>query len=151
MSERRTRNSAKAIIFKDNMMLATKIKDGDDVFYIMPGGGQDAGETLEECVKREVLEEFAIEVKPKSLEFVIEGVTGERFHRIDMVFLCEYIREVPGTEIKGDHNQIGFDWLPVENLENTPLFPSKLRDQIKRLYFNKETITYLGNESMEEE
>jgi 8-oxo-dGTP pyrophosphatase MutT (NUDIX family) len=146
---RKIRNSAKAIIFRDGKMLATKIKDEDDIFYIMPGGGQDTGETLEEAVVREVEEEFGLIVEAKSLEFVIEGVTGESFHRVDLVFLCDYIKEIPNAEIIGDHNQIGYDWLSIENLLNEPLYPSRLRKQIMNLYNQDETIAYLGDESME--
>lgn len=147
--ERKIRNSAKALIIKDGKMLATKIIDNDEVFYIMPGGGQESEETLEEAVRREVEEEFGLLVEPKSLEFVIEGVTGESFHRVDLVFLCEYIKEIPNAEITGDYNQIGFDWLHIENLMNEPLYPSRLRKQIMNLYNNEETVVYLGNESME--
>lgn len=146
--KRKIRNSAKALIIKDGKMLATKIKDKDDVFYIMPGGGQESEETLEDAVRREVEEEFGLLVEPKSLEYVIEGVTGESFHRVDLVFLCEYIKEIPNAEITGDYNQIGFDWLPIENLMNEPLYPSRLRKQIMNLYNGEETVVYLGNESM---
>ncbi|WP_346868482.1 NUDIX domain-containing protein [Clostridium sp. UBA1353] len=147
--ERKIRNSAKALIIKDGKMLASKINDNGDIFYIMPGGGQESEETLEEAVRREVKEEFGLIVEPKTLEFVIEGVTGESFHRVDLVFLCEYIKEIPDAEITGDYNQIGFDWLPIENLMNEPLYPSKLRKQIMNLYNDEETVVYLGNESME--
>lgn len=147
--ERKIRNSAKALIIKDGKMLASKINDNGDIFYIMPGGGQESEETLEEAVRREVKEEFGLIVEPKTLEFVIEGVTGESFHRVDLVFLCEYIKEIPDAEITGDYNQIGFDWLPIENLMNEPLYPSKLRKQIMNLYNAEETVVYLGNESME--
>jgi len=148
MMTRPIRNSAKAIIFKDGKMLATKIKDNDEIFYIMPGGGQDSGETLEEAVVREVIEEFGILVKPLSLEFVVEGVTGEKFHRVDLVFHCRYLNEVPGVDIKGDLNQIGYDWLAIDDLENMPLYPSRLRQQIKNLYYQQEKAVYLGDESM---
>lgn len=32
------RNAAKALIIKDNKMLAIKIKDAEEEWYIMPGG-----------------------------------------------------------------------------------------------------------------
>jgi 8-oxo-dGTP pyrophosphatase MutT (NUDIX family) len=146
--KRRTRNSAKALIIKDGKVLATKINDDGDIFYIMPGGGQEAGETLEEAVKREVEEEFAYIVEPKSLEFVIEGVQGESFHRVDLVFLCDFIKEIPGAVITGDHNQVGYDWLEIENLMEEPLYPSKLRRQIMNLYYGQKPQVYLGDESM---
>lgn len=50
--ERKIRNSAKALIIKDGKMLVSKINDNGDVFYIMPGGGQNAEELLPDTVKR---------------------------------------------------------------------------------------------------
>ena len=146
--ERKIRNSAKALIIKDGKMLASKINDNGNIFYIMPGGGQDVDELLEDTVKRECEEELGIEVEPKSLEFVVEGLRGESFHRVDLVFLCDYIGEIENAKIHKDKNQIGFEWLSIENLMNEPLYPSKLRFQIIRLFNNEKTDVYLGNESM---
>ena len=52
--ERTVRNAAKALIIKDDKMLAIKISDGKEEWYIMPGGGQDVEELLPETVGREV-------------------------------------------------------------------------------------------------
>lgn len=147
--ERKIRNSAKALIIKDGKMLASKINDNGDIFYIMPGGGQDIGELLTDTVKRECEEELGIEVQPNSLEFVVEGLHGESFHRIDLVFLCDYIGKIENAKINEDKNQIGFEWLSIENLMNEPLYPSKLRSQIIRLFNNEKTDVYLENESKE--
>lgn len=147
--ERKIRNSAKALIIKDGKMLASKINDNGDFFYIMPGGGQDTEELLQDTVKRECEEELGIKVEPKSLEFVVEGLRGEPFHRVDLVFLCDYIGEMENAKIHKDKNQIGFEWLSIENLMDEPLYPSKLRSQIIRLFNNEKTDVYLGNESME--
>lgn len=38
--ERAVRNAAKALIIKDDKMLAIKISDGKNEWYIMPGGGR---------------------------------------------------------------------------------------------------------------
>jgi len=69
----------------------------------MPGGGQDAEELLPEAACREVVEELGLQVDVKDLAFVIEGLHGEKFHRVDLVFyvsikvkltmlLCKQIR-----------------------------------------------------------
>ena len=89
--DRTVRNAAKALIIKDDKMLAIKISDGKEEWYIMPGGGQDVEELLPEAVCREVAEEMGLRVVVKDLAFVIEGLHGEKFHRVDLVFLCEYI------------------------------------------------------------
>lgn len=146
--ERRIRNSVKALVIKDGKMLAAKLDDDGDVFYIMPGGGQDAEELMPEAVKREVAEEMGIEVMPKSLVFVIEGRHGEVFHRVDLVFLCEYVGEIENAELHPDKTQVGFDWLDIDNLMSAPLYPSKLRRQIIRLYNGEPTQVYLGNEEV---
>lgn len=147
--ERKIRNSAKALIIRDGMMLASKINDNGDIFYIMPGGGQAEEELLPEAVKRECAEEMGILVEPKSLVFVIEGLHGESFHRVDLVFLCDYVGTIEDAVIHGDVNQVGYEWLSIQELLSQPLYPSKLRSQIIRLYNHEKTDVYLGNESME--
>ena len=50
--ERNIRNAAKALIIKEDKMLETKISDGKEEWYIMPGGGQDVEELLPDTVCR---------------------------------------------------------------------------------------------------
>lgn len=140
------RTSAKALIIKDGKMLAIKLKDEDGEFYIMPGGGQDSEELLSSAVCREVAEETGILTECKELLFVIEGLHGESFHRIDMVFHCDYIGLIPDASLHGDTNQVGYDWLDVKTLNTTPLYPSKLRRQIMNFCEGKPYKVYLGNE-----
>ena len=145
--ERRIRNSAKALIIKDGKMAAIRINDGHEEWFIMPGGGQEVGEQLSEAVCREVAEELGLEVEPKELVFVVEGVQGETFHRVDLVFLCEYIRPIENAVLHGDTNQAGVEWLDIKTLNTSKLYPSKLRRQIMNLAEGKPYWVYLGNES----
>ena len=145
--QRPIRPSAKALIIRDGRMLAIRIQDGDEVFHIMPGGGQEPGETLADAVAREVAEEVGLRVRPRDLAFVIEGAQGEAFHRIDLVFHCEYLGEIEHAALHGDTNQAGFDWLDVATLNHSTLYPSKLRRPIMNLYEGKPYPVYLGNES----
>ena len=144
--KREIRNSAKALIIKDGKMAAIKINDGNEEWFIMPGGGQELEETLPEAVCREVAEELGIAVECKDLLFVIEGVHGESFHRVDMVFGCEYIDEIPNAELHSDTNQVVIDWLDIVLLNTLPMYPSRLRRQIMNYYQGKPYTSYLGNE-----
>ena len=146
--DRTVRNAAKALIIKDDKMLAIKISDGKEEWYIMPGGGQDREELLPEAVCREVAEEMGLRVVVKDLAFVIEGLHGEKFHRVDLVFLCEYIGKLENAVLQSDTNQVGYDWLDIKTLNTTPLYPSKLRRQIMNLYEGKAYKVYLGNEEI---
>lgn len=142
------RNSAKALIIRDRKMAAVKIKDAGEEWYIMPGGGQEPEETLREAVCREVSEELGINVECKELLFVVEGVHGERFHRVDLIFHCEFINENPRAVLQNDTNQIGVEWLDISTLNLQPLYPSKLRRQIMNFCEGKPYKVYLGNEEV---
>ena len=104
--------------------------------------------TSSKTVEREVREETGIEVKCKDLLFVIEGVNGESFHRVDLVFLCDCLGKAKNAALHNDTNQIGFDWLDPSALNKLPLFPSKLRRPIMNFYEGKEYQKYLGNEEI---
>lgn len=145
--QRLVRTSAKALVFKDGRMLAVKLRDADGIFYILPGGGQRAGELLPETAEREVAEETGITVRAKDAVFVIEGAQGEPHHRVDIVFLCEDTGLGTGG-YQPDHNQIGFEWLDIAALNRLPLYPSRLRRPIMELYDGKAHPVYLGNENM---
>ena len=144
---RQIRNSAKALIIRDGKMAAIRIRDGGEEWYIMPGGGQEAGELLPEAACREAAEELGLRVEAKELAFIVEGREGENFHRVDLVFLCEYQGEIENASLHADTNQAGIDWLDISTLNRAPLYPSKLRRQIMNLYEGKPHRIYLGNES----
>ena len=135
---RQIRTSAKAVIIQNDKLLAIRLNDGKEEWYILPGGGQDCDEMLPQTVEREVREEAGIEVKCKDLLFVIEGVHGESFHRMDLVFLCDYLGNAQNATLQGDTNQVGFDWLDLSILNKLPLFPSKLRRPIMNFHEGKE-------------
>ena len=145
---RNIRNSAKALIIRDGKMAAIKIRDGGEEWYIMPGGGQEAEETLEEALRREVSEELGISVECRELLFVVEGVHGEAFHRVDLIFSCEYIGENSLAALHSDTNQVGIEWLDIATLNQQPLYPSKLRRQIMNYHQGKAYKVYLGNEEV---
>ena len=63
---------------------------------VLPGGGLEAGESIEECVIREVLEETGIIVdNPIEMVRVVEHFEGESFTNI--YFRCEYVTDTGVT------------------------------------------------------
>lgn len=139
------RTSGKALVFHQGRVLAVKLHDADGDFYILPGGGQTAGELLPDTVKREVAEETGLAVAVGDIAFVIEGSEGEAHHRVDLVFRCESLGPAKAQH-HPDNNQVGYEWLSIADLNHAPLYPSKLRRPIMDLYAGKTTAVYLGNE-----
>ncbi len=83
------------------LMFRRKIKDGKvKEYYAIPGGGKEENETIEECVKREIQEEFNIEVSVGEQLGIVEDEKN-----IGYIFSCSIINGTPtlgGEEL--EHN-----------------------------------------------
>ncbi len=146
MSKRYIRTSAKALITRDGKILLEKKEGPNGLYYCLPGGGQELDELLPATVEREVAEEIGVRVAVRDIAFVIEGLEGEEYHRIDVVFLCDYLGET-GAPTLPDTTQIGADWVEIDTLYAVPLFPVKLRRAIRNLCQGRPQNVYLGNEN----
>jgi len=147
------RNSAKAIIIVDDHILTTKNLDDEGAFYILPGGGQQPGETLTATVERECREEISVDVTVADLVCIREYIgrdhefaeTDADQHRIEFMFACT-LKDgaVVGNGDLPDDSQVGAEWLPLDQLEAYRFYPKALRPVLAE-YGRGEHPVYLGN------
>lgn len=129
------RESCRAIIFKDGKMVAMYREKNDRKYYTFPGGGMDEGETIDECVVREVIEEFGITVKP-----IREVYTYEDHKTYQHFILCDWVSGELGTgegeEFQGDEARGVYEpmLIEVENIPNLPLMPPEAASQVYEDY-----------------
>lgn len=147
------RNSAKAVIVKDEKLLAIKIQENGGTYYILPGGGQEHGENLHQALKRECKEELGADVEIGDLIFVREYIGKNHelatyhahAHQTEFMFLCDVHQDTFNNGSNPDKNQTGTEWLPIKDLLQYKLFPQALRTHLIS-YFNKvKTPTYVGD------
>lgn len=147
------RTAARAVILRDGALLAVRIRTQEGEFLVLPGGGQEHGETLTDAVRREVLEELGLAVAPRGLIYVREYVGKNHamqrihghFHQVEAVFLCECADFGPLGAGRGrDRRQVGHEWLPLAKLADFPLSPSGLGPVIAR-FLSAGSATYLGD------
>lgn len=147
------RVSAKAIIVEDNKLLAAKKEDENGFFYTIPGGGQNHGETLEEALKRECLEEISVVVKMKRLLFIRDYIgmnhefpdhAARKVHQLEIMFEAEIISGAPQNGSEPDNGQLSVEWLPLDEQERYRLYPKVLIGQLKSFNDIKEGV-YLGD------
>lgn len=130
----RMRNSAKAIVFRDDTVLLVRNRDALGEFYLLPGGGQEFGETLVEAVIRETEEETGFKVAPSRLVLVREYLgAGHEFalddgdvHQVELMFLASLMGESRGADRIVDEMQVGVEWLPLERLPSIRIYPAAL-------------------------
>ncbi len=99
------------------------------------GGGLKFGETLEECLKREVREEYGTE--PQKFEFlghdeVFRELSGEQTHWIGFRYKVLLNREVVINAEPDKHDEIG--WFTLDNL------PSPRHSQSEKQIIKYRTI-----------
>ncbi|MDP4693943.1 MAG: NUDIX domain-containing protein [Opitutales bacterium] len=147
------RTAARALIIHEQKLLAIKMRDHTGIFYILPGGGQNHGETLREGLKRECLEEIGTEVEVGEFLYVREYIgknhefrnTHRNFHQVENVFRCSLPNPDgigPGTE--HDKKQVGVEWIPLSELQGRRFLPEVIQPFFTADGFDPGT-NYLGD------
>jgi 8-oxo-dGTP diphosphatase/A/G-specific adenine glycosylase len=121
MSQPRKRiDAAIAVVFRGSKILLCQRKD-DDAFggyWEFPGGKLEPGETLEQCLSRELREEINIEARPARALPVIEHDYPHLLVRLHP-FLCEHVAGEPAL-IECQHAI----WINPAELRNYRLPPA---------------------------
>jgi 8-oxo-dGTP pyrophosphatase MutT (NUDIX family) len=130
----RFRPSAKAVVVVDGTLLVTRNRTAGDSgpdWYILPGGGQRPGETLDVALVREVREETGIEVVPGPLLWVRELIIALRpdtpfdpaEHAIELMFAAEFVRD-HGDPTEADTYQEAVEWLSADEVGEVRFYPA---------------------------
>ena len=147
------RTAARAVIINDGKILLIKMQDRRGVFYILPGGGQRPGETLEQAVERECKEETGCEVTVGKLIYIREYIgrnhtfskAHRRFHQLEAEFEAQITcNENFGVGCENDKKQVGLSWMPVSELPHIEFFPKHAREILKGGHAPSASL-YLGD------
>jgi 8-oxo-dGTP diphosphatase len=123
VAERTIRIRVGVLICRDDQVLLVRHEKGGRSYWLVPGGGVDAGETMVEAAARELLEETAFSVEVGRLLLVCEAIDpkpGGR-HIVNAVF---------AGAVRGGTLTVGTDkslrdasWHPLEALATLEMYP----------------------------
>ena len=84
------------LLWQSGMVMITKRPEGSHLagLWEFPGGKQEAGETLEECLEREIKEELGLEVRAEKLLLTVDHEYEDRFISL-YFFLCAQLGGEP--------------------------------------------------------
>ncbi|VEU79906.1 (deoxy)nucleoside triphosphate pyrophosphohydrolase [Haploplasma axanthum] len=102
-----------AVIKKDNKYFCAQRKDSGELAkkWEFPGGKVEAGETPEQALKRELMEELEIDIKINKFIMTVEHEYNS-FELTMHAFLCETDKEIVLTE------HLDSKWLLIDQLSD---------------------------------
>lgn len=137
------RNAAKAIILhKDKVLVNKCLTQNNEVYYDLPGGGQNQFETMEDAVIREVLEETGYKVKIVRFLALAEEIYDnnelrEKYfdysHRVLHIFLVQLASEKVEEITEKDWQQEESIWMSFEDVDKVSFRPRQLSGKIRDL------------------
>ena len=147
----RVRVAAKAIVIRDGRVLVTRNMDRDGPFFLLPGGGQELGETLPEALRREFMEEVGVPIEVNELVLVRDYIARNHefadqgdVHQLELCFRCTLLGdEVPVNGPHPDTWQVGVEWLDLSDLDAARLYPRILKDTLPDL--DNPRVIYVGD------
>lgn len=135
------RNAVRALVIQDEklLLLHKRGEDGRDR-YALPGGAQEPGETLQQSLKRECLEEIGSEVIIRDLLHVADYFKPRSTQppstrqQVEFLFLCEVpVDYRPRNGHHPDKHQVSVEWAPLSRLRDLPLLPISLAELLGRV------------------
>ncbi len=117
--------------------------DPAHIFWFLPGGRAEVGESAQETLEREMIEELGEKVHVGPLLYVVENFFADKqkHHELGLYFAMSlqtdspYLREMRTIvrEEVGFDLPIIFDWLPLSQLAEMNVQPSFFRKALQQL------------------
>lgn len=140
VGNRRFNFRAAALMIHEDRLLV--MRDRRNPYCYLPGGRVSFGETAEEALRRELLEEMGLDLKIERLAWVAEtfftdDMSREHFHEIGFYYVVDaadenLLRQGEAFEhIEDNGNQLKFSWIPLDAVPQAYLYPIFIRDCIR--------------------
>ena len=128
-----------AVIIRDQRILVQRDRNGSE--YALPGGHIKIGETLEDGLIRETMEEMGVRITCKRLLWSEECFwewNGKKAHNIAFYYLVELLDDLKIPEdgefvSQKDNGDVVLGWMSMEEIQNVTIYPAFLKEEIHHL------------------
>jgi len=132
----RTGIRASAIIIRDGKILLIKRQKAAHLYWVLPGGGVEDGESEEQAVIREVKEETNLDTVGVQLAF--RQPNPPLSDRPQPYFYCQVegddVRMI-GEEVEDNSpfNSYELQWVDIKSISQIPLVPESAKNELVKL------------------
>lgn len=136
------------IIIHNNKLLTLKMKN--NISYCLPGGHVELGESTQNAILREMLEETQTEVSINKLFSIVESFYSDKnnlkTHELSFYYIVEprnfdkmKFNTYSTNELdKGMEKQHNFEWLDMSSLSSVDFRPTFIKDKLLSHNYNFE-------------
>ncbi|HEY0135660.1 MAG TPA: NUDIX domain-containing protein, partial [Nannocystis sp.] len=118
------RLAVRAILIEDDRILLAHFVDAGGPWYVIPGGGVQDGETLEEAFHRELAEEIGARAEFGAVAFIREIIADRLettnlpagFHQLEIFVHGKLLPDQTLRMVEPDAAQVGLVWVPLADL-----------------------------------
>ncbi|GMV65830.1 MAG: NUDIX hydrolase [Candidatus Omnitrophica bacterium] len=117
-----TRIRVAALILKGDTILLAEHEKGGRRYWLLPGGGVEYGESIEEALKRELIEEAGLDIEVDQLLWIVDSIPEDHHrHVLNLILSAHPISDTlkPGS----DRVLRTVAWHPLEGLMDMEIFP----------------------------
>ncbi|HPI89685.1 MAG TPA: NUDIX hydrolase [Spirochaetota bacterium] len=131
------------ILIENDKLLLIAHKKENNIYWLLPGGGVNYGESLSDALKREFLEELNISVENHEILLVFDSIdpSGER-HVINICFHCAF--NSGAYRLGKDERLHDYSFFSIEELSKISMYPP-INDSLKSIMKKNINNIYLGS------
>ncbi len=140
----RPRVRVAGIVIQENSILLIQHIKNEKKYWLVPGGGVDWGESLEEALIREYKEETNLDIEVKDFLFFSETISPDKNkHVINLYFLVKIKNDSETMKIGNETNLSDLKYVSKEEIQNIKLYPN-IKEQLMKILNNEKMTPYLG-------
>lgn len=128
----RTQTTSRCLILNDDSIILCKHLAGG--YYFLPGGGLELGETMNQCIIRELNEEMGVaESDIKIHDDILLAIENQGYDSNgNFLYGIEVVKRVDinTDDINSQEDLIDFEKVKIADLPNTKLYPEVIKNWV---------------------